>query len=313
MGRDNRRLRIILVLLVLTSLTFLTLDQRNGNSFSGLRSAASTVFGPIQRLGGSVGSSIGDTFSGVAHGSRDRDALKAQEQRNAQLQQQINDLQQAQQDEAALKALGFFAGQGSFTVVPARVIGVGEAVGSAAQTITLSIGSTSGVAIDQAVVTGDGLVGRVVQVGPTTSVVDLVDDPSAPVSVRLADGSSQANGLLTGHGPDKPLTLTYDDPQLHLTVGQKLVTFQATFPPDIAVGTISKPILDPGTLEQTAEVTLNVNLDSLDVVGVVTALASGTVLPVPATTVSPSPSTPTPAAAPSTPAAAPSASASAKK
>ena len=57
--------------------------------------------------------------------------------------------------------------------------------GNFESTITIDKGSDAGITTDMPVVTGDGLVGRVVQASGKRATVLLLTDPDSSVSVRL--------------------------------------------------------------------------------------------------------------------------------
>src|SRR5271154_5927949 len=97
--RNSRRGRLVLTLLLLAAFTLITIDYRS-NSLGGVRSAASTVFGPIEDGVGDVVHPIGSWFSSIGHlGSykRKNDELKSQV---AKLQAQLH-LTAAERDELA--------------------------------------------------------------------------------------------------------------------------------------------------------------------------------------------------------------------
>ncbi len=89
---------------------------------------------------------------------------------------------------------------------PQQQIAVGRLISSTASSsrriATLSIGSISGVETGQPVRSPDGLIGRIIEVGPTTARVLLVSDADNVIPVlRTADGlpalaSGAGNGLI---------------------------------------------------------------------------------------------------------------------
>ena len=75
-------------------------------------------------------------------------------------------------------------------------------------TVTIDAGSDSGIAAYDAVVNGDGLVGRVTQVSPTASQVTLITDQQSYVDAMVQPGGAQGivAGSVTGD-----VTLQYVD------------------------------------------------------------------------------------------------------
>src|SRR4051794_20310405 len=67
MSRDSRRTRLLLALLLLTSISFITIDYRGGDSspLNGLRSLAAAVFGPIEKAASAIATPVGDAVDSV--------------------------------------------------------------------------------------------------------------------------------------------------------------------------------------------------------------------------------------------------------
>ena len=108
-------------------------------------------------------------------------------------------------------------------------------------TIDISKGSDDGLKVDMPVVNGAGLVGRIVQVTPNRSTVQLITDPDFLVGVRLL-GSDLATGTAHGQGQGEDLLVDtrlepdIDDPP---KPGTALTTSGAqlsAFPDSIPVG-----------------------------------------------------------------------------
>jgi len=94
------------------------------------------------------------------------------------------------------RALSVFQLQTPSRTVAARVIGNGTA--SSAQVVFIDRGSTSGIEKGMAVVTPDGIVGKIIAVYPLASQVLLVNDPTFAVGIESQKGhihgSLQCNG-----------------------------------------------------------------------------------------------------------------------
>ena len=74
--------------------------------------------------------------------------------------------------------------------------------------VTIDRGSQDGVQANMPVITWKGLVGRVVEVHPTSAKVLLITDVNSAVSVRIQDPASRATGVIRGVG-DGRLLLQY--------------------------------------------------------------------------------------------------------
>ncbi len=191
--------------------------------------------------------------------------------------------------------------------MPAQVVAFGPTQGFA-WTITIDAGSTDGVKLDQNVVNGQGLVGRVIRVGPATSVVALLVDATATVGARIENSGEV--GFLNGTGDPRVLELQLLDPFAPAQVGDRLVSFGVrggAYVPGIPLGTITEVAGTPGQLTRVAKVTPFVDVTTLDLVGVITQAPrtdprDAVLPPKPTTSPTPAPSgsgTPSPSATPS--------------
>ena len=271
---DTRRTRVLLALLLVTSISLFTIDYRGGENspLDGVRSAAATVFGPVERVAAAIASPVSDAVDGVSGlggGGADAKRLEAQnKQLRSRLRTSAMDRTRAQELDDLLKV----AGAGRYRVVPARVIAIGAAQ-TFSWTVTLDAGSRDGIRPDMTVLDGDGLVGRVKTVGPSTSTVLLAVDPESSVGVRL-EGSMEV-GFTTGQGIRErgDLDLRLLDGQSSVAPGDRLVTFgsqgDTPYVPGVPVGRVVTVSGSPGSQTRSAVVSPYVDFTSLDLVGVV--------------------------------------------
>lgn len=257
LSRRNGRSRVTLLFLILTSITVLTLDFRGEGAgvIDRVRHTATDAIAPVRDAADSVFSPVGSAFSGITG----YDHLKDE---NAKLKSRIADLQGAQtQNEDAVRelrellALDHLDWVGNAKQVAARV--VSAPVSNFEQTIELDKGSHDGIKVDMPVVTGAGLVGRVVDVSGSRSTVRLITDPSASVGVRMA--RSSATGIATGDGAGRRLTVGFIDVNADVRVGDLAVTSGLSggsdiYPASIPVGRVTRADRQPGELQQRVEV-----------------------------------------------------------
>jgi rod shape-determining protein MreC len=292
--RDNRRARLILALLLLTAFTLITLDYRSGAG-GPLRDAGNAVFGPVERAVSAVTSPIGRFFSSLGHLSGYRSENEKLRARVQQLQQQLRLTDADRAELEQLRKLLDLAGRGQFRIVPARVIGWGGALGFES-TATIDVGSRDGVHKNMTVIDGDGLVGKTLDVGPTTATILLGNDPNFTAGARLA--RNNAIGHVDGGGRG-PMTFTLLGNQDLMRVGDQLVTFASVgerpFVPEVPIGRITRVVPTPGQLYRTAIVKPYADFTSVGVVSVVISktrtVKRNSLLP-PSPT--PSPSSPSP-------------------
>jgi len=311
--RDTRRTRIVLAVLLLSAVTFIVLDLRGGEGSltDRMRTTAAAVFGPVERAAAAVVRPVADFVAGVSSIGANDDRIAELEQENDALRLQLRTSELDRNRARELDALLNIAGLGRYRVVPAEVIAVGSDRGFV-RTVTVDAGTRDGITIDQTVLNGDGLVGRVTGVGPSTATILLLNDPSFAVGARLA--GTMEIGAVRGQGRD-PLALEVLNPQAQVAVDDALVTLGSRdgrpFVPGVPIGEVYQVEATPGALTRTALVRPYVDFTTLSLVGIVvepprrdprdSVLPSPPVSPTPTTPSStgPSPSSPTSTSSPS--------------
>ena len=118
-------------------------------------------------------------------------------QRLAETEAQLNNARHAEAENQRLQALLDLKQQNTIKSVPARVIARDPSVWF--NTITINRGSTSGIAVNMPVVTGGGIVGRVITVSPFAAQVMLITDEKAGAGAVVGQlGQSGALGSVRG-------------------------------------------------------------------------------------------------------------------
>ena len=266
--RRNGRSRVTLVFLVLLSITLITLDFRGDSGIiDTIRDGATDAIAPVRDVASDVFSPVGDALSGVTG----YDELQAKYDR---AQQRIDELEgQAIQGESArreleeaLELLGVdFVGD--IPRVNARV--VGAPVSNFEQTIELDRGSDAGIAVDMPVVSGDGLVGRVVQVSGSRSRVQLITDPASSVGVRFTRANEVA--IAEGEGAGRELSVGFVEIGVELRRRELAVTSglnDSVFPAGIPVGRVLSAESVEGELQQHVQMRPLADLERLRFVSV---------------------------------------------
>lgn len=269
--RDTRESRLLLVLLICVAFALITVDMRSGEDspLDGPREVAASVFGPVQESVASVVDPVANAMEAVRESGDRHDRITQLERENAELRQQLGS--EAHRDARAeqVEELLGTAGAGQYTIVGAQVIAIGATQGFS-WTATIDVGSDDGIERDMTVLNGDGLVGRVTTVGPSTSTVLLASDPSFTVGTRL-EGSEEI-GFATGRG-DNALDVQLLNHQAQVRQGDRMVTFGSQdnrpFVPGVPVGEVVSVDRDAGDLTRTVRVRPYVSFTQLDIVGVV--------------------------------------------
>lgn len=270
--RDTRRSRIVLAVLVLVSITLIVFDLRGGDSgpTRPLRVAGESLLGSAERAMATVVVPVRGLLESLG-GLGDKDARIAQlEADNARLQAELDTVANDRARVADLEALLGLVSTNDYETVPAQVIAVGPAQGFA-WTVTIDAGSRDGLERDMSVISGAGLVGRTIDVGPTTSTVLLIVDATSSVGGRLS-GTSQI-GIVSGTGRQDSLTMQLLDPLAVVDVGDVVVSFGSEggrpYAPGIPIGVVTEMRGTEGQLTRSAILEPYSDISRLDIVGVV--------------------------------------------
>ena len=214
----------------------------------------------------------GHTLREAWHGYVD---LRHVRQHDRDLQYQINQLrlqqagmlEDARQGQRLQRLLGFkeqYAGK----TVAAQVIGTGGS--DRARILILNKGSRDGLQPDMAVITPDGIVGKLRDVFPDSSQLLLINDVSSGTGVLLTNVRSR--GVLHG-SPNGRVRITSLLPDDRIKPGEPVVTSggDRVFPRGLNVGTVASVEMDPDHQPYTT-ITLKTaaNLDRLEEVLVIT-------------------------------------------
>ncbi len=265
----NNRSRLLLVILLVTSLFLITLDLRGVSLTQSSRSATQSFLAPIQRVASSAFSPVSHFFSDIKNFGKTKAQLKDVQSANAKLRAQVILDKNTQGQLLQLKSALNLAGRGGYKVVAARVIGRGS-VSTFTQTITIDAGSSDGITKDMTVISGAGLVGVVKSVTSNSAIVLLMSDPSFRVGVRIA--RTQSAGVLLGQG-DSSYTMQLLDPAGTIKVGDVLVSLGSEnnrpFVPGIPIGRVTSVDHTSASLTQQATVIGLTNLSNLEIVSVI--------------------------------------------
>jgi rod shape-determining protein MreC len=244
-----RRRRAVLGLLVALSLILLTayFGEAAGGGLHAVQRGFVEVVAPIQDGASRALKPVRDLFGWFgdtldAKGQRDSLRRQLQQLRN----QRIQSADAVRQLGELRKILGLDQqlSLASYRPVTARVIGRSPTVWYS--TVNVDRGSGDGVKIDQPVIDGDGLVGKVTFVTPNSSVVTLITDHTSGVSARVTE--SGALGVIQpAVGNPNDLLMQYLQQGDNVRTGNTVVTAGTTsgqldsvFPPGIPIGQITR-------------------------------------------------------------------------
>lgn len=271
----GNRSRLLLVLLLVSSLFLITLDLRGVNLASGIRSGVSTVISPVENFLTKVFSPVGNFASDVRNfGQSKKQITELNKQIDLLKANQILDEDKVSQLNQ-LKNVLDLAGSGGYQVVAARVINRGSTE-TFKETITIDVGSRSGITKNMTVISESGLVGVVKSVTSNSSIVLLMSDPTFKVGVRIA--GTQSIGVVSGQGGSTYL-LQLLDATGEIKEGDALVARGSAgdkpFVPGVPVGIVTNVSSNASSITQNADVESSANLEKISVVAVVTAATKG--------------------------------------
>ena len=234
-GKPSRRSRVPIPVLILglVALSLMLLDLQGGVT-GYLRQAGMTVGGPMQSWANSalgVIPTLPDQRVNTEELQRD---LTISQQREVELQLQVDQLRE-QLDRRAVDPAGT-----ELKTISAAVVAAGPLLSRT--TVTVAAGRNDGVDLDTAVLAGNALVGRVSEVGRTSSTVQLLTDPDSGVGVRLQ--GSRELALAVGGTDQQVLDLQLFDPLVDVELGQRVITVGSPdgrpFPAGLVVGEVTQ-------------------------------------------------------------------------
>jgi rod shape-determining protein MreC len=279
-----RRRRAVLGLLVALSLILLTayFGESAGGGLHALQRGVLQVLAPIQEGANRALKPFRDLagwFGDTLHARDQRDKLRKEVR---SLRSQAIGGQSAVRENVDLKnllGLDKSANLTSYHPVTTRVIGRSPTVWY--QTLNVDRGSSSGVRVDQPVVNGDGLIGKVTSVTSSVAQVTLITDHTSGVSAKVAD--TGVDGIVQpAVGNPNDLLLDFVSSKNRVVKGEAIVTagsrsskLESLFPPGIPIGSVTRVDAQEVNLYQRVHVTPYADLRKLDFVQILRRPAGG--------------------------------------
>ncbi|NQV61135.1 MAG: rod shape-determining protein MreC [Alphaproteobacteria bacterium] len=228
--------RFSLPLLMAAAVALLILGKTHGDTIRQLRVMAVEAVAPILEV---LSAPVISARHGIAeleqfwNTGRDNQALREQVARLSKWQIIARNLEQ---ENASLRVLLNPAHDPAPIFISARVIG--DTSGLFVQSALLNAGRRDGVERGQAVTTGQGLAGRVVEAGQRSARLLLLTDLNSRVPVRMEHSRHRA--ILAGDNSARP-QLTFLPANAKVNPGDRVVTsgHAGIFPPGLPVGIVS--------------------------------------------------------------------------
>jgi rod shape-determining protein MreC len=276
--RQVRRRRAVLLALVVCCLALLTayFGESSGGPLKSVQNGAMEVVAPVQEGANRALKPVRDLFGwfGDTLDAKDqRDKLEAERD---SLRQEVARLQVMKNENNELRDLvdyGRGSGIDAYDPVTARVYSRSNS--SWYSTIEINKGSSDGLRVNQPVINGKGLVGKVKTVSDGNAVVMLLSDSEFGVSALAAE-ADQPGSILPVAGSPGDLLLDLVPDAKEVRKGDRIVTagtvadrLPSPFPQGILIGTV-KRVEGEGELDRTIHVSPAADLRSLDFVQVLT-------------------------------------------
>lgn len=279
--KQVRRRRAVLALLIVGSFALLSVTYSQGSN--GMQRGVSAVFSPIQSVADRALKPARDMINWF-------DETFDAKGRNARLHRELEQARrQAVEAQAAVaeneqlrKMVGLDesgAIPGGYTTVTGRVIGRSPTVWFA--DVTIDVGSGDGVEVDDPVVNGDGLVGKVSAVTGGSVRVTLIADNSSSVSAKIVPSGVQGLMKPAVGNPDD-LILDFLNPEKRVGKGQSVVTsgwrgigIESGYPPNLPIGEVAEASLKEQEAQAQVHIRPFADLRELDLVQVLTGGSRG--------------------------------------
>jgi len=278
--KQVRRRRAVLVALIVVSLILLSISfsEADNGPLHSIQRGLSAVLSPLEEGASRALKPARDFvnwFDETFDARGDNEALRDEVQ---QLRAEVADAQSAvgenRQFRKMLKLDPADAALAEYDRVTGRVIGRSPTVWYSE--VTIDVGSSSGVAVNDSVVTGDGLVGSISDTTRGSAVVALITDHRSAVSAKLLpDGP---DGIVEPEvGDPDDLLLDFIDSNTEVKEDQVLVTagwsngrISSAYPYGIEIGRISDATVSGEQTFQQVHVQPFADIRNLDYVQVLT-------------------------------------------
>ncbi|MGB8182861.1 MAG: rod shape-determining protein MreC [Stellaceae bacterium] len=227
--------RLTLPFLIFISALLAVLGKADVLLFDRVRVVLADTLAPVLQVAGepivTASKAIG-TVKDIASVYRQNEELKLENQRLLQWQEVARRLESENEE---LRNLVKFAPQGAMSSVAAQVIA--DSGGAFLRNVLVNVGRDEGVTRGQPALTGDGLVGRVIELGDRTARILLLTDINSHIPV-VVEGTHE-RAMLNGDNSDQP-QLVYFQPKTPVKPGDRIVTSGSggVFPPDLPIGVV---------------------------------------------------------------------------
>ncbi|MCL5292914.1 MAG: rod shape-determining protein MreC [Actinobacteria bacterium] len=237
---EGRRGYPVIAALVVASMVLVTVYYKEGQEgpLHRVQGWSIGLIAPAQSAIARVAQPISEIYGFFVDVGKFRTENAALKRQNTELRSKLRSMSALEAENKRLRSLLVFKQRTEFKGLPAKVIGWQST--SWQSTIIIDLGSNDGVQKGMPVVTGDGLVGQVIQTSANASRILLIIDQKSGVSVQL--GGSGDVGVLQGQS-DGSLLVSYISKETTVSAGEAVVTsgLGGVFPKGLFVGKTAEP------------------------------------------------------------------------
>jgi rod shape-determining protein MreC len=231
------RLTLVASLLFFAALGLSAYSRQQRSALYPLRALLSEVIAPAQRsvyLARNTTSSWWSSYVALQDVGQENKDLK---NRLLSLESENSRLMEIARENERLRGLLHMPSLESQQVIAADVIGYDASEWT--QSITLNRGTTDGISIGQAVVSGASAVGQIVSVSPSTAKVLLITDRLSSVDCVSQDSRSRGQFEGTGTRNGRVQFVRTSDA---IAIGERLITsgLDTVFPRGLLLGTVTQ-------------------------------------------------------------------------
>ena len=187
-------------------------------------------------------------------------------EKNLQLNLQLESILYAADENEKLRELLDFKRATKLNITPARIINKG--IQTNVRSLTIDVGSLNGITENQAVLTPNGVIGKTIQTGQKSAIVQSITDNNFRLSVRIMP--SGAVGLLRWQ--DNNVCKVYEvQKNVDINIGDRVITsgFSEIYPPKLPVGIVSGVYDERGSYQKVVNVNIQNDFESIQNVFVI--------------------------------------------
>jgi rod shape-determining protein MreC len=259
-----------LLMLLIINFGFMAVDARDNSSKQrAIRVWVQAVASPFERATSSAGGASTGLIRKILNfrtAAAENDQLK---ERVSTLELELSKAREAANEKERLEGLLNLKEKSGYDAVVTRVIARDPSVWF--NTITIGAGSSSGIELNMPVVTGGGIVGRIVATSPWTSQVMLITDEQAAAGAVVGQlGESNALGPVRGLGHAGLVEMRFVSGLEKVEVGDHVLTTgqDGIYPAGLSVGEVIEVRHGTATQPHVIYVRPSARLDQLEHVAV---------------------------------------------